>query len=53
MTITQARETVESKFGIEQTPADWLNEFDTRGEAYAAWLESKIEVLRDSGEIEE
>ena len=30
------------KFPIEQTPPDWLNEFDNREQAYFAWLRSRI-----------
>lgn len=35
-------EAAASKYGIEQTPPDWLNQFETREIAYFQWLLSKI-----------
>ena len=46
MTREQAISEITSKFGIGQTPADWLNEFDSREEAHAAWIGSKVDCLR-------
>jgi hypothetical protein len=40
MSFGEIKAELKRKHGIEQTPADWLNEFDTREEAWDAWLDS-------------
>jgi hypothetical protein len=35
---------LEAAHPIEQTPPDWLNQFDTREQAWEAWIDSMMPV---------
>lgn len=49
MTRQEATLEMEKKFELYQTPPDWLNEFETRNEAYSAWIAAKVAGLRRCG----